>query len=55
MVAAMERVVDSGWFILGREVAAFNEEWAAYCGTARAVGVASAIASIVIIAVQLKN
>jgi len=43
LLAAMERVVDSGWFILGREVVAFNEEWAAYCGAARAVGVANGL------------
>jgi len=29
---AVSRVVDSGWFLRGGEVAAFEEEWAAYCG-----------------------
>ena len=38
--AAMTRVVDSGAFILGPEVQAFEDEFAAYCGTAHAVGVA---------------
>jgi len=37
--AAMARVVDSGAFILGPEVEAFEEEFAAYCGAAHAVGV----------------
>ena len=32
--AAIARVVDSGRFILGPEVAAFEREWAAYCGAA---------------------
>lgn len=36
---AVQRVIDSGWFILGREVAAFEEAFAAYCGTGHAVGV----------------
>lgn len=28
----MQRVVDSGWFLRGKEVTAFEEEWAEYCG-----------------------
>jgi dTDP-4-amino-4,6-dideoxygalactose transaminase len=39
--AAVARVIESGWYILGREVAAFEEEFAAYCGAAHCVGVAS--------------
>jgi len=38
---AMHRVVQSGQFILGTEVKAFEEDMAAYCGTKFAVGVAS--------------
>jgi dTDP-4-amino-4,6-dideoxygalactose transaminase len=29
---AVKQVVDHGWFLRGCEVAAFEEEWAAYCG-----------------------
>jgi dTDP-4-amino-4,6-dideoxygalactose transaminase len=36
---AIERVLRRGWFILGQEVEAFEAEWAAYCGTAHAIGV----------------
>lgn len=39
--AAIARVLDSGWYILGAEVAAFEQEFATFCGTAYAVGVAS--------------
>jgi dTDP-4-amino-4,6-dideoxygalactose transaminase len=39
--AAIHRVVQSGQFILGPEVKAFEDEIAAYCGTKYAVGVAS--------------
>ena len=39
--AAIARVIDSGWYILGQEVSAFEAEFAAYCGAAHAVGVAS--------------
>ena len=38
---AIHRVVQSGQFILGSEVKAFEDEMAAYCGTKYAVGVAS--------------
>ncbi len=37
--AAIARVLDSGWYILGPEVEAFETEWAAYCGASHAVGV----------------
>lgn len=38
---AIARVLDSGWFILGPEVEAFEKEFAAYCGCGYGVGVAS--------------
>lgn len=36
---AVQRVLESGWYILGKEVAAFEAEFAAWCGVAGAVGV----------------
>jgi dTDP-4-amino-4,6-dideoxygalactose transaminase len=39
--AAIARVIDGGWFILGHEVADFEREFAAYCGADQCVGVAS--------------
>jgi dTDP-3-amino-3,4,6-trideoxy-alpha-D-glucose transaminase len=36
---AVARVIDSGWFVLGPEVAAFEAEFAAATGAAHAVGV----------------
>lgn len=39
--AAIQRVVESGWFILGPEVEALEKEIAAYCGVKHAIGVAS--------------
>lgn len=39
--AAVERVLSSGWFILGPEVAAFEAEFAAYHGVEHAVAVAN--------------
>ncbi len=39
---AIERVLESGWYILGAEVNAFEEEFAGYLGAADVVGVGSA-------------
>ncbi len=39
--AAVRRVLERGWFILGPEVEAFEAEFAAYCGARYAVGVGS--------------
>ncbi len=41
VLAAIERVCSSQHYILGEEVAAFESELAAFCGTAHAVGCAS--------------
>ncbi len=38
---ALTRVARSGWYILGNEVAAFEAEFAAFCGAEACVGVAS--------------
>jgi dTDP-4-amino-4,6-dideoxygalactose transaminase len=39
--AGIRRVLDSGWYILGKEVDAFEREFAAWLGTRHAVGVAN--------------
>jgi dTDP-4-amino-4,6-dideoxygalactose transaminase len=39
--AAVSRVLDKGWYILGEEVKAFEAEFAAFIGAAHAVGVGS--------------
>ena len=31
--AAYARVMESGWFVLGKEVESFESEYAAFCGT----------------------
>lgn len=45
---AVQRVLDSGWFILGTEVDAFENEWAAYCGSAHAVGLANGLDALIL-------
>lgn len=39
--AAVARVLDSGWYILGSEVEAFEKEFASYIGVSHAIGVAN--------------
>jgi len=45
---AIARVVQSGRFILGPEVAAFEQELAAYCGARHAIGVANGTEALTI-------
>lgn len=47
--AAVARVIDSGWYILGEEVAAFEQEFAAYCGVRHAVGVGNGLDALSLI------
>ncbi|MBU8902761.1 MAG: DegT/DnrJ/EryC1/StrS family aminotransferase [Victivallales bacterium] len=47
--AAIGRVLESGWYILGKEVTAFEEEFAAFCGTNYSLGVASGTDAIELI------
>ncbi len=44
--AAVEQVLDDGWFILGRQGEAFEREFAGYCGVAHCVGVGSGTEAI---------
>ena len=46
LVAACARVIDSGWYILGKEVEAFEQEYAAYCGTRHCIGVANGLEAL---------
>jgi dTDP-4-amino-4,6-dideoxygalactose transaminase len=44
----VQRVLDSGWYILGPEVEAFESEWADYCGAAHAVGLANGLDALIL-------
>ena len=39
MLAAVSRVIESGWYVLGSEVATFEQAWADVCGLPYAIGV----------------
>lgn len=40
---AIERVVNSGWYLLGEETKQFEKEYAAYCGSKHCIGVANGL------------
>lgn len=46
--AAYARVMDSGWYIGGAELDAFEAEFAAYCGAAHCVGVDNGLNALVL-------
>ncbi|WP_343668574.1 DegT/DnrJ/EryC1/StrS family aminotransferase [Paraburkholderia heleia] len=41
--AAIDKILNSGWYVLGDETSAFEREFAAYCGVAQCVGVANGL------------
>ncbi|MET3651291.1 DegT/DnrJ/EryC1/StrS family aminotransferase [Dyella japonica] len=47
--AAAARVIDSGWYVMGEELGAFEREFAAYCGVAHAVGVGNGLDALSLI------
>ncbi|GAN33368.1 pyridoxal phosphate-dependent protein [Candidatus Brocadia sinica JPN1] len=45
-IAAVEKVIKSGWYILGNEVRNFESAWASRCGISYAVGVGNGMDAI---------
>ncbi|AWB56327.1 DegT/DnrJ/EryC1/StrS family aminotransferase [Colwellia sp. Arc7-D] len=46
---ACARVIDSGWYILGSEVKAFEKEFAKYCDSNHCLGVANGLDALILI------
>lgn len=46
MIAAARRVIESGWYVLGAEVTAFERQWATACGVGHGVGVGNGMDAI---------
>ena len=46
---AIERVADSGRYILGKEVDAFEQQFAAYCQTRHCIGVANGLDALTLV------
>src|SRR6185503_14068030 len=44
--AAYARVMESGWYVLGKEVEAFEAEYAAFCGTKHCVGLGNGLEAL---------
>jgi dTDP-4-amino-4,6-dideoxygalactose transaminase len=49
LVEAFTRVLDSGWYVLGQEVARFEEEYADHCNARHCVGVANGLDALVLV------
>ena len=49
LIQATTRVVESGWYLLGNEVGAFEEEFSAYCGTKYCVAVANGLDALTLV------
>jgi dTDP-4-amino-4,6-dideoxygalactose transaminase len=47
--AAVDRVIESGWYLLGRETAEFEEKFAHYCGARYCVGAANGLDALSLI------
>ncbi len=47
--AAVDRVLASGWYILGQEVNAFENQFAAYCQTRHCIGVANGLEALTLV------
>ncbi|AZD31187.1 DegT/DnrJ/EryC1/StrS family aminotransferase [Pseudomonas chlororaphis] len=47
--AACGRVIDSGWYLMGRELEQFEAAFAEYCGSQHAIGVANGLDALTLI------
>ena len=48
-ILAIRRVLESGWYVLGREVEAFEKEYAAWCGSPHCVGVGNGLDALTLV------
>lgn len=49
LIQAATDVIDSGWYIQGTQVKAFEQEFADYCGTKHCIGVANGLDALILI------
>ena len=49
LIDACTKVIDSGWYIQGNECQEFEKEFAQYCGTKYAIGVANGLDALILI------
>ena len=48
LITACTRVIDSGWYISGKELESFEKNFAEYCGTQFAIGVANGLDALIL-------
>ncbi len=48
LITACTRVIDSGWYIGGKELESFERNFAEYCGTQFAIGVANGLDALIL-------
>ena len=48
LITACTRVIDSGWYIGGKELESFEKNFAEYCGTQYAIGVANGLDALIL-------
>lgn len=48
LINACTRVIDSGWYITGKELSLFEAEFASYCGVKHCIGVANGLDALIL-------
>ena len=48
LIEACTRVINSGWYIMGNELTSFEKNFAEYCGTKHAIGVANGLEALIL-------
>lgn len=48
LIEACTRVIDSGWYVAGRELSCFEGEFASYCGSKHCIGVANGLDALIL-------
>lgn len=49
MDTAYQRVMESGWYLLGQEITLFEKEFAAYCGAKHCIGVGNGLEALYLV------
>ena len=49
ILEACQRVVDSGWYVRGKENQAFEQQFSKYCGVNHTIGVANGLDALILI------
>ncbi|WP_133629887.1 MULTISPECIES: DegT/DnrJ/EryC1/StrS aminotransferase family protein [Gammaproteobacteria] len=49
LMQAFERVLDSGWYIMGKELSDFEQNFARFCGTKHCIGVANGLDALILV------